>query len=103
MVPPRQQTLRNTFRWSYDLLDAKEQRLFRRLSVFVGGATPEAVEVLSTALGDEPGQSLDGIASLIDKSLLRQSEQEAVEPRFAMLETIREYGLECLTTSGEAK
>jgi predicted ATPase/class 3 adenylate cyclase/DNA-binding CsgD family transcriptional regulator len=102
-VPARQQTLHNTIAWSYDLLDAKEQRLFRRLSVFVGGATPEAVEVLSTALGDEPGQSLVGIASLIDKSLLRQSEQEAVEPRFAMLETIREYGLECLTTSGEAK
>jgi predicted ATPase/class 3 adenylate cyclase/DNA-binding CsgD family transcriptional regulator len=100
-VPARQQTLRNTITWSYDLLDAGEQRLFRRLSVFAGGATLEAIEALSTALGDEPGQSLDGIASLIDKSLLQQSEQEAIEPRFVMLETIREYGLEVLTARGE--
>lgn len=100
-VPARQQTLRNTISWSYDLLDAGEQRLFRRLSVFVGGATPEAIEALYTTLGDEPGLVLDGIASLIDKSLLRQTEQEAEEPRFVMLETIREYGREALTVRGE--
>jgi predicted ATPase/DNA-binding CsgD family transcriptional regulator len=100
-VPLRQQTLRNTITWSYDLLDAGEQRLFRRLSVFVGGATLEAIEALYTALGDEPGQPLDGISSLVDKSLLRQSEPETEEPRFLMLETIREYGLEVLTASGE--
>jgi len=100
-VPARQQTLRNTIAWSYDLLDAGEQQLLRRLSVFGGGATQEALAALYTTLGDEPGQVLDGIASLIDKSLLRQSEQEAGEPRFVMLETIREYGREALTAHGE--
>jgi predicted ATPase/class 3 adenylate cyclase/DNA-binding CsgD family transcriptional regulator len=102
-VPARQQTLRNTIAWSYDLLDRGEQRLFRRLSVFVGGAIPEALEALYTTLGDEPGLVLDGIASLIDKSLLQQTEQEAVEPRFVMLETIREYGREALTAHGEVE
>ena len=100
-IPARQQTLRNTIAWSYDLLDAGEQRLFRRLSVFVGGATQEAIEVLYTTLGDEPGLVLDGISSLIDKSLLRQTEQEAKEPRFVMLETMREYGRDALVAHGE--
>ncbi len=100
-VPARQQTLRNTIAWSYDLLDAGEQRLFRRLSVFVGGATLEAIEALYTTLGDEPGLVLDGIGSLIDKSLLRQTEQEAKEPRFVMLETMREYGRDALVAHGE--
>jgi DNA-binding CsgD family transcriptional regulator len=97
----RQQTLRNTIAWSYSLLTADEQCFFRRLSVFVEGATLEAIEAVSTALGGEVGQVLDGVASLLDKSLLRQSEQEGEEPRFTMLETIREYGLECLAASGE--
>jgi DNA-binding CsgD family transcriptional regulator/tetratricopeptide (TPR) repeat protein len=100
-APVRQQTLRNTLAWSYDLLDAEEQRLFRRLSVFVGGCTLEAVEGLSTALGEMPAAVLDGMASLIDKSLLRQVEQEGEEPRLLMLATIREYGLEVLASSGE--
>ena len=100
-VPARQQTLRNMLAWSYDLLDAAEQRLFRRLSIFVGGCTLEAVEGLYQALGDMPAYVLDGVASLIDKSLLRQTVQEGEEPRLVMLETIREYGLECLTTTGE--
>ncbi len=100
-VPARQQTLRNMLAWSYDLLDAKEQRLFRRLSVFVGGCTLEAVEGLYTALGERPAYVLDGVASLIDKSLLRQTEQEGKEPRLPMLHTIREYGLEALAASGE--
>jgi predicted ATPase/class 3 adenylate cyclase/DNA-binding CsgD family transcriptional regulator len=99
----RQQTLRNTIAWSYDLLEVSEQRLFRRLRVFVGGATLEAVEAVFTILGDEPGSVLDGIASLIDESLLRQSEPEGEQPRFVMLETIREYGWEALSTSGEAE
>ena len=102
-VPARQQTLRNTIDWSYHLLDAEEQRLFRRLSVFVGGATLEAIEAVCTALGDEPGLVLDGMASLIDKSLLQQTEQEAEEPRFVMLETIREYGREALAAPGEVE
>jgi predicted ATPase/DNA-binding CsgD family transcriptional regulator len=100
-VPPRQQTLRNTLAWSYDLLDAEEQRLFRRLSVFVGGCTLEAVEGLYTALGELPANVLDGVASLIDKSLLRQIEQEGEEPRLLMLETIREYGLAALAANEE--
>jgi predicted ATPase/DNA-binding CsgD family transcriptional regulator len=100
-VPPRQQTLRNTLAWSYDLLDAQEQRLFRRLSVFVGGCTLEAVEGLYTALRELPAAVLDGMASLMDKSLLRQIEQDGEEPRLVMLETIREYGLETLSASEE--
>jgi predicted ATPase/class 3 adenylate cyclase len=100
-VPARQQTLRNTIEWSYQLLDADERRLFRRLSVFAGGCTFEAIEAVCTALDIESraGQVFDGVASLIDKSLLQQTEQE--EARLAMLETIREYGLECLRESGE--
>ncbi len=100
-APVRQQTLRNTLAWSYDLLDVVEQRLFRRLCVFVGGCTLEAVESLYTALGDMSTDVLDGMASLIDKSLLRQVEQEREEPRLLMLATIREYGLEVLASSGE--
>ncbi len=100
-VPPRQQTLRNTLAWSYDLLDAQEQRLFRRLSVFVGGCTLEAVEGLYMAFGEMPTDVLDGMATLLDKSLLQQTEQEGEEPRLVMLETIREYGLEALAESGE--
>src|SRR6266566_3725573 len=100
-APVRQQTLRNTLAWSYDLLDAEEQRLFRRLSVFAGGCTLEAVEGLSTALGDTSADVLDGVASLMDKSLLRLVEQEGEEPRLLMLATIREYGLEVLASSGE--
>ncbi len=80
-APVRQQTLRNTLVWSYDLLDSREQRLFRRLSVFVRGYTLEAVEGLYTALGEMPADVLDGVASLMDKSLLRQVGQEGEEPR----------------------
>ena len=100
-APVRQQTLRNTLAWSYELLEAGEQLLFRRLSIFVGGATLEAIEALYTILSDEPDQVLEGIASLIDKSLLKQSVQEGEETRFHMLETVREYGLERLDTLGE--
>jgi predicted ATPase len=102
-APVRQQTLRNTITWSYNLLDAAEQRLFRRLSVFAGGCTLEAVEAVCTMLGDGDGAGivLDGVASLINKSLLQQTEQEGDEPRLVLLETIREYGLEALEASGE--
>jgi predicted ATPase/DNA-binding CsgD family transcriptional regulator len=103
-VPARQQTLRNTLEWSYNLLDAQEQRLFWRLSVFVGGCTLQAIEAICAALGksDGAGQILDKVASLIDQSLLQQTGQEEDELRLGMLETIREYGLERLTVSGEA-
>ena len=103
-VPERQQTLRNTIQWSYDLLSTEEQRLFRRLSVFVGGCTLEAAEAVYNALSDGNAVPvLDDIASLIDKSLLHQVEQGGEEPRLMMLETIREYGLEALAMSGEAE
>jgi len=100
-VPERQQTLRNAIKWSYDLLDAGEQRLFRRLSVFVGGCTLAAVEEVCQAMGDVAVNVLEGVASLIDKNLLQQVEEANGEPRLVMLETIREYGLECLAASQE--
>jgi predicted ATPase/class 3 adenylate cyclase/DNA-binding CsgD family transcriptional regulator len=102
-APARQQTLRNTIAWSYHLLDAQEQRLFRQLSVFVGGCTLEAAEAVCAALGDGDGAGpvLDGVASLIDKSLLQPTAQKEGELRLVMLEIIREYGLEALAASGE--
>ncbi|GLV60065.1 hypothetical protein KDH_68880 [Dictyobacter sp. S3.2.2.5] len=101
-LPARQQTLRGTLQWSYDLLDSYEQRLFGSLSIFVGGFTLEAAErVCGALLRDEQDATiLDGVDSLLEKSLLYRVEQPAGEVRFSMLETIREYGLECLQTSG---
>ena len=101
--PARQQTLRGTITWSYDLLDKAEKTLFRRLAVFVGGCTLEASEAVCNAHGDLEIDTLDGVASLVDKSLLRQGAQANGEPRLLMLETIREYTLECLAESGEAE
>ena len=100
-LPERQRTLRNMLAWSYELLTSEEQRLFRRLSVFASGCTLKAIEAVCAAPGDEPGYVLEGVASLLDKSLLQQTEQEGPEPRFMMLETIREHGLEVLAASGE--
>src|SRR6266567_2721745 len=100
-LPERQQTLRNTIQWSYDLLSGEEQRLFRRLAVFVGGCTLEAVEALCHALGSGVTSVLEGVASLFDKSLLQQMEQLHGEPLLMMLETIREYGLEALEVNEE--
>ena len=100
-VPARQQTLRNTIQWSYDLLDAQEQQLFCRLSVFVSGCTLEAVEAISAALGNATLPVLDGVVSLIDKNLLQQTAQEGEEIRLLMLETIREYGWEVLAERQE--
>ena len=100
-APARQQTLRDTIAWSYHLLDAEEQRLFQRLSVFVGGCTLQAIEAVCNARGNGALSVLDGVASLIDKSLLQQAEREDEEPRLVLLETIREYGREVLEASGE--
>ena len=83
-VDPRQQTLRATIEWSFDLLDGEEQVLFERLSVFRGGCTVEAAEEICEA-------QIDTLQSLIDKSLLRRQGE-----RFWMLETIREYAVERL-------
>ncbi|HEX6552928.1 MAG TPA: LuxR C-terminal-related transcriptional regulator [Ktedonobacteraceae bacterium] len=104
-LPERHQTLRQAIGWSYDLLPSEEQRLFRCLSVFAGGCTLKAVEAVWAALGGEhaAGQVLDAVASLIDKSLLQRIEHEGQEPRFVMLETIREYAQECLERCGEAE
>src|SRR5712664_599681 len=100
-LPQRQQTLRAAIDWSYDLLSAAEQKLFRRLSVFVGGCTLEGVEAVCDTNGDLDLDLLDGMASMVDKSLVQQVEQAKGESRFLMLETIREYALEKLLASGE--
>ena len=100
-LPQRQQTLRAAFDWSHDLLSPAEQKLFRRLSVFVGGCTLEGVEAVCDTKGDLQLDLLDGMASMVDKSLLQQLEQPNGESRFTMLETIREYAREKLEASGE--
>jgi hypothetical protein len=111
--------MRDTIAWSYDLLAPAEQRLFRRLSVFVDGFTLDAAVAICD--GDEPGienprpeddtpsapsappsNMLDGVISLIDKSLVEPARASVDEPRFTMLETLHEYGLEQLGASGEA-
>jgi predicted ATPase/transcriptional regulator with XRE-family HTH domain len=119
-LPERQHTMRATLDWSYDLLPPEEQRLFRRLAVFMGGCTLEATEaVCATPAGAVPLEIdvLDGLGALIDQSLLLQrtagreareekeahEEQEAGEPRFRMLDVIHEYALEQLEASGEAE
>jgi predicted ATPase/class 3 adenylate cyclase len=97
----RQRTLRAAIDWSYTLLSQEEQVLFRRLSVFAGGRTLEAIEAVC-----DPDATLDvfeGIASLVDKSLLRQEETDEGEARFVMLETIHEYAREKLEEAGEAE
>jgi len=100
-LPQRQQTLRAAIDWSYDLLTAPEQKLFRRLSVFVGGCSLEGAEAACDTRGDLGLDLLDGVASMVDKSLVQQIDLATGESRFVMLETIREYGLEKLATSGE--
>jgi tetratricopeptide (TPR) repeat protein len=124
-LPPRQQTLRSAIAWSYDLLSAAEQTLFARLGVFVGGWTLEAAEAICVDFnseheqvkqGDEQSQVsilnahvslLDGLTSLIDQSMVQQASGVtpgvSPEPRFTMLETIREYALERLAEDGQEK
>jgi predicted ATPase len=122
-APARQRTMRDAVAWSHDLLGAEEQVLFRRLAVFVGGFTLEAAEwvvgvgswvlgvgvmtagstgaVSSSSTHHPPPNTLDLVASLLDHSLLQRGDGAGAEPRYRMLETIREYGLERLTASGE--
>ncbi len=100
-LPERQKTLRATLDWSYELLQPAEQKLFRRLSAFVGGFTLESAEAVCNPKGDLEADVLDGISSLVDKSLLQQGEQSDGEARFRMLETIREYAAGRLGESGE--
>ena len=99
--PARQQTLRAAIDWSYQLLSASEQVLFAAAGVFMGGCTLEAAEAVCQ---DEESEwdVLEGVQSLLEKSLLRHIGAEAREPRFTMLETIREYSVERLEISAEA-
>jgi predicted ATPase/class 3 adenylate cyclase len=98
-APVRHRALRDAIAWSHDLLDSASQTLFRRLGIFVGGCTLEAVEAIVNP--DADLDVLGGLASLVDTSLLRQWEQANGEPRFTMLETIREFALEQLAERNE--
>ena len=101
-LPQRQQTLRGTIKWSYDLLTPEEQKLFRRLSVFAGGCTLESIEAVCNTREDLGIGVVDGVTSLVDNSLLVQRLAGDGQPRFTMLETFREYGRDALAASGEA-
>jgi predicted ATPase/DNA-binding XRE family transcriptional regulator len=113
-LPARQQTLRAAVQWSHELLAAEEQTLFRRLAVFAGGFTLAAAEAVCGGLGergsrrenappaDSPAPILDGLAALVDQSMVQWDAGVGGEPRFRLLETVREYALELLATSGEA-
>jgi predicted ATPase/DNA-binding CsgD family transcriptional regulator len=104
ILPERQQTLRNTLQWSYDLLNADEQRLFRRLSAFAGGCTLEAITAVCGGEGEDPTSDvLCGVSSLLDHSLIYQLKQGSEEPRLTMLETVREYALEYLQKHEESE
>ena len=100
-LPARQQTLRGAIAWSYDLLSSQAQKLFRHLAIFVDGWNLEAAEAICMARGGLAADMLEEMASLVDKSLLRQEEQAEGETRFWMLQTLREFGLEQLAKSGE--
>jgi predicted ATPase/class 3 adenylate cyclase len=100
-LPERQQTLRGAIAWSYDLLEATERTFFERLSVFAGGWSIEAAEAVADPDGTLGMDVLDGLTALVEKSLVRGVDSEGDEPRFRMLQTIREFGLERLTAAGE--
>ena len=101
-LPDRQRTLRATIDWSYRLLDADEQAVFRRLSCFVGGCTIETATAVVDPDGALPFDMLDGIASLVDKSLLWRQQRTAAATRFVMLETLREFAREQLDAHDES-
>jgi len=101
-VPARQQTLRGAIAWSYDLLDDAGRRLLARLSAFVGGASLDSVERVCGPAAELGVDVLDGVATLVDHSLLRLEEIHG-EPRFTMLETIREFAGEHLEASDDAQ
>jgi predicted ATPase/class 3 adenylate cyclase len=101
-LPARHRTLRQAMSWSYDLLEAGEQAVFRRLAVFAGGFSFDAAERVCGAAGEPALPALDGVTALVDKSLLRQISSDE-EPRFAMLETVREFALEHLDASSDGE
>lgn len=98
-LPDRQQSLRHTLQWSYDLLDQTEQVIFRRLSICAGGCTLAAVEAIG-AVSSEEAQRL--VTSLLEKHLMVRVESDSPEPRIGMLETLRAYGWELLAAHAEA-
>ena len=103
-LPERQQTMQSAIAWSHDLLEESEKVLFSQLSVFVGGFTLKGAEAVCNVDGDVEIDILEGVSSLVDKSLLKQEAsqiRDVDEPRFLMLETIREYGLESLREGEE--
>ena len=99
-LPPRQRTLRATIAWSHNLLDAQEQTIFRRLGVFVDGCTLKAAEVVC-GTGDSRSAGLDVLESVAAKSLVQRVPDAHGEQRFRLLETVREFALERLASSGE--
>jgi non-specific serine/threonine protein kinase len=99
--PERLRTMRDAIAWSHDLLSPAEQALFRRLAVFVGGFAVDAAEAVAAGAEDVGDDVFEGIASLVGKSLLHRAAGPADEPRYLMLETVREFGLERLAGSGE--
>jgi predicted ATPase/transcriptional regulator with XRE-family HTH domain len=101
--PSRHQTLRSALTWSYELLMPAERRLFERLAVFAGGFTLHAAEAVADADGSLGISTLDALASLVDQSLLNiiQLEEQPVEPRFVLLETMREFAMERLVATGD--
>jgi predicted ATPase/DNA-binding winged helix-turn-helix (wHTH) protein len=105
-LPERQQTLRKAIAWSHDLLNEAEHKLFRRFSAFAGGATLESAEAVCNTGYDLGMDLFEGLSSLVDKNLVQRvdrsaGDQNEVQPRFAMLATIREYASECLSKSDE--
>jgi predicted ATPase len=113
-LPERQRTMQDAITWSYDLLGEAEQRLFRRLGVFVGGCTLEAAGAICGQEGETEGEEnkeaeaeadtvLEGLEALVDASLLHTETRPQGMPRFTLLETIREFAVERLHTSGEAE
>jgi predicted ATPase/Tfp pilus assembly protein PilF len=100
-LPERQQTLRNTLDWSIQLLDPPGQSLFARLGVFVGGFSLEAAQEVCQASVSEAGDVFQGLEALLNNSLLQLDEADEGEPRFRMLETIRDYALERLADRAE--
>lgn len=100
-LPQRQQTIRATIAWSYDLLDENEKRLFARLAVFAGGFDLNAAEAVCRSSEKKNSEILDGLTSLIEHNLLVRKDHERNEPRFQMLEVVREYAMEVLIEQDE--
>lgn len=99
-LPMKQRTLRASIAWSYDLLEPERQALFRRMAVFAGGCGPDAVDTIC-AVHETSAESFRAVATLIDKNLLLPALRESSEPRFRMLESLREFALEQLVLAGE--